>query len=223
MSCRQTAKKLKSLDCPSIHTPMYRDCLKEALEFQPKGKRERAMTMMEDGCDVVVSNRLVVTGIGASITVVMLFIGALAPTSEYSPSKVQAQDVVEEMVQASKSLDDAQRMALENQLQMEFERVISQVQDSTSTMVYELDPRVPMRVVDARNHSHKTFIVSFSRDSAGRLRMKSLVPNFDSTDSTSSAFGKRRVLQYANNNGEIVMLDLAENSTPQSGIVLAGN
>lgn len=223
MSQRQLSKDLHQLDCPSINTPTYRSCLKNVLEFQQRGKRERVMSMLEEGCDVVVSNRVVASGIGVSVVLLILFSSVLMPGSEYAPSQVQAQSVVDEMEMASQTLDDDQKAALEAQLEMELESLIKQAKSASAAMVYELDPRIPMRVIDNRTKSVKTFVVTFRQDRSGRLQMTSLVPRFTSTEASSTAYTKRRILQYASDDGQIVLIDLNENNAPRSGIVLASN
>lgn len=223
MNYQEFKRELQQVHCPHIETPLFKHCLKEVLEKQSKSKRERVMSLIENSCDMIVSNRVVVSSVGVSLTVVTIFIGTLMPGNDYAPTKVQAQSVVEEMELASQKLDEHQRKALEERLQMELNHLIKQAKEADTTMVFELDPRVPMRVVDARRQSPSSYLISFGQDQAGRLQIRSVTPRFESIESSGSAFGKRRVLQYASDEGQIIMIDLAENNLPQSGIILAGN
>jgi len=219
----QLQQDLRNVDCPSISVPLYQSCLGRLIKEQPKSKREKVVSYLENGCEVMSNNRLIFSGVGVSLTVVLFFTSVFSPGSEYAPSKVQAQSVVEEMEVASKNLNEEQLALLEERLQMELDSLIRQAKSARTALVYELDPRIPMRVVDGRSNSPKSFIVTFSQDQSGRLRMRSLVPRYTSIEGSASAYTKRRILQYAGDDGQIILVDLSENNLPQSGIVLTGN
>lgn len=215
---------LRDTEVPFVCTPKFQACLREALVKQPRSKRERIISFLESGGDLFVSHRIAVSSIGVSLSIVLVFVGAVTFRGGNSITpQVQAQDVVKEMELASVNLNDQQRKFLESQTQMDFEELIEQAKTAPDTLVFDLDPRMPMHIVDTRE-KHVSHLVTFSQDGNGHLRLKPLLPRYGSSlISTASAFHKRRILEYTHTDGDIVMLDLAENSAPRSGIVLAGN
>lgn len=224
MSCRKLSNELQAVDCPSINTPLYRSCLSEVLQHQPKSKRERIMSLVESGCDVLVNNRIIVTGVGVTLTVALVFVGTWAPFgTNINNGQVQAQEIVEELEIAAVDLDEDKRALIENQTNNSFDVLIEEAKAAKVALVYDLDPNIPMRVVDSRANVTQSYVVTFVEDDRGHLQAKSMIPHIVDSQSTMSAEQKRRILQYANSQGEIIMLDLNERNQPRSGIVLAGN
>lgn len=224
MSCRKLSNELQAVDCPSISTPLYRSCLSEVLQHQPKSKRERIMSLVESGCDVLVNNRIVVTGVGVTLTVALVFVGTWGPFgTNINNGQVQAQEIVEELEIAAVDLDEDKRALIENQTNNSFDVLIEEAKAAKVALVYDLDPNIPMRVVDSRANVTQSYVVTFVEDDRGHLQAKSMIPHIVDSQSTMSAEQKRRILQYANSQGEIIMLDLNERNQPRSGIVLAGN
>lgn len=226
MNCTNVRNQLSTVECPSIQTPEYNRCLKEVISFQPRSKRDRLVSLIEDGCNVVVGNKIVVTSLGVSLSAVLLFVSSFTTYNAVTGQQYQMQSVLEEMEIASRELTEQERSALEASVQMDVEELLAQAKAAKMAVVYELDPRIPMRVVDSRDQSfaHTSIpTLAFRENANGRLEAHSLMPTYTHTESSASAFGKRQVFQYANYDGQVVMLDLADNFKPRSGIVLAGN
>lgn len=222
MHDRTLAKQLNTLECPHIETPLFQRCLRYAVMEQPKSKRERIVELLEDGCEIVIGNRLVVTGVGVSLSLVMFIVGVSDPSPESGLNQVQASEVVSEMQLASHEINESQKSYLENQLQMDFQQLVDQAKTAHMQLVFDIDMRLPVRVVDSRHN--QVHLVSFTSDSQGRYKAHTNISDHQTiVDKIASEAGNHRVLQYVTQEGDVVMLLVNEQNLPQTGIVLAGN
>lgn len=222
MKKQDLCRQLQELDCPSIDTPLYRQCLREVIMSQPKSKRERIYSLLESGCQVLVGSRVAVTGVGLSLSVLLLFVGYTYGDDDSVVTQVSASEIVTQMERASQDMSESHRSRIEAQLQMDLQQLLEQAQASRMQLVFDIDPQTPVRVMDSRRQ--QVHLVNFYSDEHGYIKVQKgprLAQLMEERMATMAA--SHKVLQYVSDEGQIVMVTINESHQPQSGIVLAGN
>lgn len=222
MTNKYIAKQLSDISCPSIEMPIYRGCLKHVLVAQPQSKRERFISFVESSCGVLSGNRILVSGVGVSLSLVIFFFGGSSGEQEFSISQAQAQDTIEEMQLSSQAISQSERRELEAQLQMNMQQLMEQAKNARMRVVYDVDPRLPMRVV--HHEDNQVYMISFISDDSGKFKVnRGAQMSRLLADKIATMAAQHKVLQYVTNEGSVVIVLMNEASQPQSGIVLAGN
>lgn len=216
------SRELLSVDCPDIHTPEFSRCLKTLIKKQPKSKRERLLNLIESGCETLVTHRVIVSGMGVSLSAALVFGAVFNPffSSEIVQTNVQASEVIEEVELASTNLDHQQRRILENRLNVSFEELIQEAKTARASMVFEVSPHQPIQVLDQSSSQPQT--IRFIKDPHGRLLATQRTHPF-SWESTFSAETKYRLLEYKRQDQDLVFVELNEHNSPQSRVVLTNN